>query len=172
MEEKADLDRVIDEERKRENETERIYQSDNGSELKNKVMKALIKVLGLKEVHSRAYNPRTNGKIENRIKEIAKKLQAELNGRNLADVSEEEIEQLLRSVLATMNFNPSSITSCRPYEVRMSSVICASGSSIRFVQRVFMCCLHHLPLLILPAPTPLLIRIAATGCPPRLVEAS
>ena len=120
MEDTADLDRVIDEERKKEKDTERIYQSDNGSELKNKVMRALIQALGVKEVHSRAYNPRTNGKIENRIKEIAKTLKAELNGRDIADVSEEEIETLVRSVLATMNYNSSSITSYRPYEVRES----------------------------------------------------
>lgn len=133
MEDTADLDRVIDEERRKEKAAERIYQSDNGSELKNKVMKALVQALGVKEVHSRPYNPRTNGKIENRIKEIAKRLQAELNGRDLADVSEEEIETLLRSVLATMNYNSSSITSCRPYEVRESYLSCVCSVFLRAV---------------------------------------
>lgn len=114
----SDLDGILDEEGNRERTSKRKYQSDNGSELKNKIMKALLLALDVKEIHSRPYNPRTNGKIENRIKEISKKLFSELGGRGVGDVSEEDLCKALGSAVAIMNSSVSSISSYRPYEVR------------------------------------------------------
>lgn len=116
-ERQEDVDNFLNEEAKREREKTPIYQSDNGSELKNKIMKEVLQAIGVDIRHSREYNPRTNGKIENRIKEISRKVATELN-KDVKEASEEDIRNALVSALAIMNFNVSSTSTFRPYEVR------------------------------------------------------
>eukprot|EP00752_Nemacystus_decipiens_P017399 g15594.t1 len=65
--------------------------------------------------HSRQYTPETNGKAENRIKQLAVKVTAELGG-DLKGKTVRDIERALESAVAILNFNSSSITSVRPYE--------------------------------------------------------
>lgn len=124
-------DRNVAIETKKEKMKKTILQTDNGSEFKNKVMTELVRLRRGKRVYSRAYNPRTNGKVENRVRQVAKNLRADLGERDLeAVVSEGDLESRLQSVVATMNYVKTSTTSCRPWEVR---VVQLQFSSLRFI---------------------------------------
>lgn len=59
--------------------TVKIYQSDNGRELKNVIMANTMAAAHVLMLHSRPYNPRTNGKAENRVKAVGKMLFTELD---------------------------------------------------------------------------------------------
>lgn len=110
--------RYVKKESERERAKRRIYQSDNGSELKNKIMRESLAAIGVEMKHSREYTPSTNGKINNRVKQISRKVTAELGGY-LKGKTNKDIERALESAIAILNFNPSSITSHKPYEVSM-----------------------------------------------------
>lgn len=77
----------------------------------------MLEVLGVGIRHSREYNPPTNRKTENRIKEISRKLATELKS-DVRDAKEEDIRKALISALAIMNFNVSKTSTFRSYEVR------------------------------------------------------
>lgn len=113
---RADFKRYVEGEGERERAKQRIYQSDNGSELKNRIMKEALEACGVEERHSREYSPSTNGKIENRIKQVSRKVASELGG-NLKAKKEGELKKAVDSAVALLNFSPSSITSFPPFQV-------------------------------------------------------
>lgn len=72
--------------------------------------------MGVEERHSREYTPSTNGKIENRVKQVARKVASELGG-DLKGKTQADLERALRSALAILNSNPVSLHGVAPYKV-------------------------------------------------------
>ena len=60
--------------------TPKILQSDNGLEFVNKVMTALTTLYGIEPRLSAAYNPRTNGLVERRNKDVSLALKKFMEG--------------------------------------------------------------------------------------------
>lgn len=110
------MQHYVTRDRKMELDKEQILQTDNGSELKNKMMKETCQRAGVKLTHSREYTPQTNGKVENRVRQVAIKVAAELGG-DLKGKTEEDIKKALKSATHILNFTPSRITSVTPFEV-------------------------------------------------------
>lgn len=106
----------MDKEREGERAKQPIHQSDNGSELKNKIMREALQAMGVEERHSREYTPSTNGKIENRVKQVARRVASELGG-DLKEKTQAELKKALRSALAILNSNPVSLNGVAPYKV-------------------------------------------------------
>ncbi|CAN0034294.1 unnamed protein product, partial [Laminaria digitata] len=63
---------ILRREAEKEWDKPRTYQSDNGRELKNRLMAAMMAKYGVVMRHSQPYCPRTNGKVENRVKSVSK----------------------------------------------------------------------------------------------------
>ena len=58
----------------------KIYQSDNGLEFINKLIKQLMKLYGIDQRLITAYNPRADGLVERKNKEVGRILKKHLKG--------------------------------------------------------------------------------------------
>lgn len=117
-------------EAKREQEIQMIYQSDNGRELKNKVMLEAMDNAGVLMRHSLPYNPRTNGKAENRVKVVSKAFFTQLKasgglpqhkGGQLSNADLHRFRTSLKSATDTLNSKPGAISSFPPFKVRRTA---------------------------------------------------
>lgn len=116
---------ILRDEAQKELGKQRTYQSDNGSELKNSKMRAIMVKVGVAIKHSRPYCPRTNGKVENRVKSIAKVFYSELaSAGGLSGATDAVLVSTLASATAILNFRPASITTYSPYEVTWAAQEC------------------------------------------------
>ena len=112
-----DFQDILKTELESEKNKQTIYQSDNGHELKNKYMRKELNNLGVLMRHSKPYNPRTNGKAENRVKVVAQKFAAEIfawGGLSKATVA--DIIAALASATSILNWTPGSTSTYRPFE--------------------------------------------------------
>lgn len=108
---------ILNTELDREKETQTIYQSDNGHELKNKYMRKELGNLGVLMRHSKPYNPRTNGKAENRVKVVAQKFTAEIESwGGLSKCSIHDVIAALASATSILNWTQGSTSTFRPFE--------------------------------------------------------